>query len=173
MASGARPNEARPSLRTIARPANPIAGAPPISRIDATTDRAGSESICHTGSLSSLRWGSQWALKQVTVAAGAPFGSLYQSFPGGKEELGEAVILRRATDTVSTGWVASVRSWLVTAGLGEPEAHELAVALVAEVEGGFMLSRAARSPEPMRAAGRVIRSVLATALARVASAPAP
>lgn len=233
MASGARPNEARPSLRTIARPANPIAGAPPISRIDATTDRAGSESICHTGSLSSLRWGSQWALKQVTVAAGAPFGSLYHSFPGGKEELGEAVILtsgaaygqlfetivgaapdpvtaigdffdgaaavleetdyvdacpigtvalevastndrlRRATDTVSTGWVASVRSWLVAAGLGEPEAHELAVALVAAVEGGFMLSRAARSPEPMRAAGRVIRSVLATALARVASAPAP
>jgi AcrR family transcriptional regulator len=30
-------------------------------------------------------------LKQVTAQAGAPFGSLYHHFPGGKEQLGEEV----------------------------------------------------------------------------------
>ncbi len=32
------------------------------------------------------------SLKQVTEAAGAPIGSLYHHFPGGKEELAEAVL---------------------------------------------------------------------------------
>jgi AcrR family transcriptional regulator len=31
-------------------------------------------------------------MKQIVAAADAPFGSLYHFFPGGKEELGEAVI---------------------------------------------------------------------------------
>jgi AcrR family transcriptional regulator len=32
-------------------------------------------------------------LKQVTQAAGAPVGSVYHFFPGGKDELAETVIL--------------------------------------------------------------------------------
>ncbi len=188
--------------------------------------------ITATGELFRRQGYNGTSLKQVTVAAGVPFGSLYHAFPGGKEELGEAVILtsgdayrqlfeaihdaapdpvaavgeffdgaaavleetgyvdacpigtvalevastndrlRRATDTVFAGWVASARTRLVAAGLGDGEAHELAVALVAAVEGGFMLSRAARSPEPMRAAGRVMQSAVGAALAAVAAAPA-
>src|ERR1041385_663197 len=31
-------------------------------------------------------------VKQIVAAAGAPFGSLYHFFPGGKEQLGEEVI---------------------------------------------------------------------------------
>ena len=188
--------------------------------------------ITTTGELFRRQGYNGTSLKQVTVAAGVPFGSLYHAFPGGKEELGEVVILtsgdayrqlfeaihdaapdpvaavgeffdgaaavleetgyvdacpigtvalevastndrlRRATDTVFAGWVASARTRLVAAGLGDVEAHELAVALVAAVEGGFMLSRAARSPEPMRAAGRVMQSAVGAALAAVAAAPA-
>src|SRR5437868_10512973 len=33
-------------------------------------------------------------VKQIVAAAGAPFGSLYHFFPGGKEQLGEEVIRR-------------------------------------------------------------------------------
>ena len=33
------------------------------------------------------------SIKEVTVAAGAPTGSLYHFFPGGKQELARAVIL--------------------------------------------------------------------------------
>jgi AcrR family transcriptional regulator len=173
------------------------------------------------------------SLKEVTVAAGAPFGSLYHSFPGGKEELGEAVVLssgaayqqlfetiydaatdpvaaigdffdgaaavleetgyvdacpigtvalevastndrlRRATDTVFTGWVDAARVRLEAVGVAPAVARELSTALVAGVEGGFMLSRAAQSPEPMRATGRVLQSALAAALASAEGATAP
>jgi AcrR family transcriptional regulator len=165
------------------------------------------------------------SLKQVTMAARAPFGSLYHSFPGGKEELGEAVVLtsgqaygelfeavydqaagpaeavtdffdgaaqvlvetdyvdacpigtvalevastndrlRRATATVFAGWERSVAGRFAAAGIAPGDAEELATTLVAAVEGGFMLSRAARSPEPMRRTGRAVRRLVEAALA--------
>ena len=46
-------------------------------------------------------------LKAISTAAGAPFGSLYHHFPGGKDELA-AVALRRAAD----GYAARVGSVL-------------------------------------------------------------
>jgi AcrR family transcriptional regulator len=166
-------------------------------------------------------------LKAVTVAADAPFGSLYHHFPGGKVELAEAVIessgaaygelfvliwdaatdpaaavtdffdgaaavleetdyvdacpigtvalevastddrLRSATDRVFVSWVDAAASRLTAGGIEAAEARELATTFVAAIEGGFMLSRAARSPEPMRAAGRQMRRLLEVALADV------
>lgn len=164
------------------------------------------------------------SVKQVTAAAQAPFGSLYHFFPGGKEELAEAVIatsgrayqelfeaiydsadspeqaiadffegaaevleetdyvdvcpigtvalevastnerLRRSTDRVFEGWVRVAADRLERAGLDRPGAEELAAALVAAVEGGFTLSRASRSPEPMRATGRAMRRLVEATL---------
>jgi AcrR family transcriptional regulator len=164
------------------------------------------------------------SVKQVTTAAQAPFGSLYHFFPGGKEELAEAVIatsgrayqelfeaiyddaagpeqaisdffegaadvleetgyvdvcpigtvalevastndrLRDATQRVFHGWVGAAADRLERAGLALEEAEELAVALVAAVEGGFTLSRAAKSPEPMRATGRAMCRLVAATL---------
>jgi AcrR family transcriptional regulator len=166
-------------------------------------------------------------LKAVTVAADAPFGSLYHHFPGGKVELAEAVIessgaaygelfvliwdaatdpaaavtdffdgaaavleetdyvdacpigtvalevasvddrLRSATDRVFVSWVDAAASRLTAVGIEAAEARELAITFVAAIEGGFMLSRAARSPEPMRAAGRQMRRLLEVALTDV------
>ena len=168
------------------------------------------------------------SLKQVTEAAGAPMGSLYHFFPGGKDDLAEAVIgssgqayqelfeliadaapdmatavtdffdaatvvleetgyldacpigtvalevastndrLRAATDAVFEGWVGAATSRLVAAGLTDDgEARDLATTLVAAVEGGFMLSRAAQRPEPMRTAGRHMRRLVELALAEI------
>lgn len=167
------------------------------------------------------------SLKQVTEAAGAPIGSLYHFFPGGKDDLAEAVIgssgqayqelfeliadaapsmvtavtdffdaaavvleetgyldacpigtvalevastndrLRAATHVVFEGWVGAVASRLVAVGLAADQARELATTLVAAVEGGFMLSRAAQSPEPMRTAGRHMRRLVELALSEV------
>lgn len=166
-------------------------------------------------------------LKQVTVAAEAPFGSLYHHFPGGKEALGEAVIrtsgeayrelfeliydaaadpagavtdffdgaafvlaetgyldacpigtvalevastndrLRRATDDVFASWVDAIAGRFAADGIEVDRAGDLAVALVAGVEGGFMLSRAAQSPEPMRTTGRLLRELVEAALVAV------
>ena len=173
------------------------------------------------------------SLKQVTAAAGAPIGSLYHFFPGGKDDLAEAVIgssgqayqelfeliaesaadmasavtdffdaaavvleetgyldacpigtvalevastnnrLRAATHAVFEGWVGAATSRLVAAGLDAEEAGELATTLVAAVEGGFMLSRAAQSPEPMRTAGRHMRRLVEVALTELPSSGVP
>ena len=169
------------------------------------------------------------SLKQVTVAAGAPIGSLYHFFPGGKDELAEAVIttsgaaylqlfemiadaaadigtavtdffegaavvleatdyidvcpigtvarevagtndaLRRATDLVFTSWIATGASRFVAAGLPPLDATALATTVVAALEGGFILARARRDPEPLRATGRHIRALVDGALAAARS----
>jgi AcrR family transcriptional regulator len=75
--------------------------------------------------------------------------------------------LRGATQTVFAGWIAAARAHLEAAGIPPAEADDLAVTLVAAIEGGFMLSRAARSPEPMRSAGRLLQRLVAAALAGV------
>jgi hypothetical protein len=72
--------------------------------------------------------------------------------------------LRRATADVFDSWVTAVVERLEQAGIEPARAHDLAVTLVATIEGGFMLSRAAQSPEPMRAAGRTMGGLVAASL---------
>jgi AcrR family transcriptional regulator len=72
--------------------------------------------------------------------------------------------LRGATADVFASWVEAAAVRLRAAGLDAVRADELATAFVAGVEGGFMLSRAARSPEPMRAIGRVLRELVEASL---------
>ena len=167
------------------------------------------------------------SLKHVTAASGAPIGSVYHFFPGGKVALAEAVItesgaayralfeliadaapdpvaavrdffegaaevlvetgyldacpigtvalevassddtLRRATAAVFASWEEAVVERLVPAGLDRSAAAELATTVVAAIEGGFMLSRAAHSPEPMRTVGRTMCRLVEAALAAV------
>lgn len=164
-------------------------------------------------------------LKQVSTAADAPIGSIYHFFPGGKDELAEAVIqtsgaiyqqlfemiadgadglaaattdffegaadvleesgyidicpigtvarevastnemLREATHRVFAGWIDAAASRLTAAGIPHDEAEELATTIVAALEGGFMLARAARNPAPLRATGRQIRRLVDSAFA--------
>jgi AcrR family transcriptional regulator len=73
-------------------------------------------------------------------------------------------VLRGATHEVFSAWQASATGRLVADGIPEAGAQELATALVAAVEGGFMLSRAARSPEPMRTSGRLLRQLVEAAV---------
>jgi AcrR family transcriptional regulator len=197
---------------------------PPTSKT--TTQSTRDRIITATAELFRRQGYNGTSLKQVTLAAEAPFGSLYHSFPGGKEELGEVVIttsgqayrelfeviydaaagpaeavsdffdgaavvleetdyidacpigtvalevastndrLRRATADVFASWVEAASVRLVAHGLSRARAEELATVLIAAIEGGFMLSRAARSPEPMRAAGRLMRQLVEAALAQ-------
>ena len=184
--------------------------------------------LTSTGELFRRQGYNGTSLKQVTTAAGAPVGSLFHFFPGGKEELAEAVLrtsgaayrelyeviadaavdpasaitdffegaaamleetgyldacpigtvalevastndrLRQATADVFASWIDAASARLRAAGVEAARATELATALVAGVEGGFMLSRAARSPEPMRTAGRLLREQVEASLAEVA-----
>lgn len=161
------------------------------------------------------------SLSQVTKAAGAPTGSLYHHFRGGKDELtaavlesagavygalleaiwdaepdpaaavsaffdGAAVVLEEsdfidpcpvgtvAREVASTNeelrkaalgpfeaWMEAVRVRLLAAGLDDVAAQEFAAALVAAIEGGFVLSRTARDAELLRATGRRMARSLA------------
>ena len=72
--------------------------------------------------------------------------------------------LRQAADAVFDSWVRSATEVLVGAGIDPPHAADLANLFVAMTEGCFVLSRTKRSPEPLRAAARLVGPLIASAL---------
>jgi len=164
-------------------------------------------------------------VKQIVAAAGAPFGSLYHFFPGGKEQLGAETIrwsgemygrllsavfdaspdlvtgvrafftaaarqledtryadgcpiatvaleissasepLRQACAGVFSSWIDAGTRRLAAGGLPEETARQLAIGLLAALEGAFVLARALRSSEPLKIAGEQAATIVATALA--------
>ncbi|MBX7434086.1 TetR/AcrR family transcriptional regulator [Mycobacterium sp. Y57] len=155
-------------------------------------------------------------MKEIAAASGAPIGSLYHHFRGGKvqiarealvnagiaygmliptvvddyDDLGAAVEgvfrqaaddmaqtrfanmcpvasvsaeiadsvdeLRRATADIFTGWIEGGTAYFAARGVDDATAREVAVALIGGLEGGFLLARALRDTEPLRAAGRAL-----------------
>lgn len=168
------------------------------------------------------------SIKQITVAAEVPMGSLYHCFPNGKVQLAQAAIetsgpayeqlfemiaggaaspqaaiadffdgaaevleatdfidicpigtvarevastnetLRESTWKVFSSWVAAAAALFEDAGVPTDEARQLATTLVAALEGGFMLARAAKDTAPLRAIGAAIGVLVDTTLARSA-----
>ena len=165
------------------------------------------------------------SIKQITLAAQVPMGSLYHFFPEGKDQVAREAIetsgpayeqlfeiiadeaadvseaitnffegaaevleatgfidicpigtvarevastndsLRIATANVFARWIAAVAARLEAAGVPRPEANGLATTVVASLEGGFMLARAARTTAPLLATGTAIRLLVDTTLA--------
>ena len=165
------------------------------------------------------------SIKQITLAAQVPMGSLYHFFPEGKDQVAREAIetsgpayeqlfeiiadeaadvseavtnffegaaevleatdfidicpigtvarevastndsLRVATANVFASWIAAVAARLEAAGVPDPEANGLATTVVASLEGGLMLARAARNTAPLLATGTAIRLLVDTALA--------
>lgn len=157
-------------------------------------------------------------LADIVAESGAPRGSLYFHFPGGKDELAcaalvasaarwraridevtraapdlgaaiEAAVGVLAADLEASGWdlgcpvaavaleatspvvrevvVAHFAAWLddvgarlVAAGIPAGAARELAIAVVAAVEGALMLARVAQSREPLVAVSRALRAAV-------------
>ena len=167
-------------------------------------------------------------LKQITAAAGAPFGSLYHYFPGGKEQLSEAVIrasgeiyfslfeaimsaspdvatgvancfsgaagvlrqtgyadacpietialevastnetLRIATADVFESWIGGMTRNFSAAGIAPKVARDLAIVVIAGLEGAFVLSRAMRTTEAIESAGASASAAVRAATPRQA-----
>lgn len=149
----------------------------------------------------------------MAVASGAPIGSLYHFFPGGKDELaggalalaaagyaarvGEALAeqqgpadavrhafrraaetlqssdyadacpiatvalevastnepLRRVTGEIFEDWLRGLDGWFAAAGIPASECRSLSTMFLAALEGGFLLSRAARDTTAMEHLG--------------------
>jgi AcrR family transcriptional regulator len=68
--------------------------------------------------------------------------------------------MREACAEVFEGWLHGATARFVQEGIAEPRARELAIVFVAALEGAFILARATRSTEPMRAAGDAVVSAV-------------
>lgn len=155
-------------------------------------------------------------MKDIAAASGAPIGSLYHHFRGGKVQIArEALInagaayaalipsvidaytdlgaalegvfaqaaedmaatgfanmcpiasvaaevadaveeLRDATAGVFTGWLDGGTAYFTARGLAPVQARQVAVAMIAALEGAFVLARTLRDVEPLLAAGRTL-----------------
>jgi AcrR family transcriptional regulator len=73
-------------------------------------------------------------------------------------------VLRRATADVFESWLVAVTEDAIEAGIDPARARSLAQAVLSLLEGAFLLSRAARSTEPMSscrdAAAELVRAAL-------------
>jgi len=72
--------------------------------------------------------------------------------------------LREACADVFDGWLDSASERLTGAGIAAPRARELAIGMVAALEGAFVLARAQRSTEPLAVAGELMADAVQRAL---------
>ncbi|MFE3514806.1 TetR/AcrR family transcriptional regulator [Streptomyces sp. NPDC059166] len=73
-------------------------------------------------------------------------------------------VLRTATAEVFEEWVGAAAHWFGRWVADPTTARSLACSMVMMLEGAFMLSRASRDPEPLRAAGRSMATLLRAAI---------
>jgi AcrR family transcriptional regulator len=73
--------------------------------------------------------------------------------------------LREACAEVFESWIAAGTPRFQAAGIDEAKARDLTIAMLAALEGAFVLARALRSTEPLRVAGALAAGAVAAALA--------
>jgi AcrR family transcriptional regulator len=73
-------------------------------------------------------------------------------------------VLRQATADVFDSWITAATDRLVAAGVARAKARQLALALLAALEGAFILSRASRSTEAVEVAGKYAAAMVRDAL---------
>lgn len=79
--------------------------------------------------------------------------------------------LRQVTAGIFGEWIDAATARFTIAGLTPAAARRVAIAVIAGLEGAFVLSRAMRSLEPLRAAGAAARSAAEAERARPMRAP--
>ena len=79
-------------------------------------------------------------------------------------------IMREACAEVFESWIVAGTDRHTTAGLSRERAREIVIALVAALEGAFVLARATRDTEPLYIAGELIASAAQSALAEATAA---
>jgi AcrR family transcriptional regulator len=73
--------------------------------------------------------------------------------------------LRTACAEVFESWIAAGQGHYEQAGIAPEKARELTIAMLAALEGAFVLARATRSVEPLRVAGELAAAAVEAALA--------
>ena len=103
--------------------------------------------------------GAAEVLRQTDYADACPIATVALEVASTDEPL------RRACAEVFESWIASMSARAMAAGIDGDTARRLAITLIAELEGGFLLCRAARSTEALEVAGVNAAAAVGAALA--------
>jgi AcrR family transcriptional regulator len=93
-------------------------------------------------------------LEETDYADACPIATVALEVSSVSEEM------RQACADVFESWIAAGTQRLERAGLGPERSRELIIAMLAALEGAFVLARAARSTEPLLVAGEAIAAVV-------------
>lgn len=102
--------------------------------------------------------GAALLLEGTDYGDACPIGTVALEVAGTHEPL------RLVTAEVFAGWTGALASRLTAAGASPGAARSAALSVIALLEGAFMLSRAAKDTEAVRAAGAVAAATVRTAL---------
>ncbi len=91
--------------------------------------------------------GAAETLVETDYADACPIATVALEVSSTNEEL------RRACADVFDAWIAGATARFVQGGIGEERAREIAIQVIASLEGAFVLCRALRSTEPLEVAG--------------------
>ncbi len=100
-------------------------------------------------------------LEQTGFIDPCPIGGVAREIANSDEQL------RETADRVFDGWIESAAVRLRAVGVEASVADELAVTLVAAIEGGFLHARVSRNGDRLRAIGRQQRRLIETAAAAI------
>lgn len=101
-------------------------------------------------------------MKDIAVASGAPIGSLYHHFRGGKVQIAlEALVNAGAAyglliPTIVNEYDDLGAAYFATRGLDPDGARTVTLALIGALAGACVLARTVRSTEPLLAAGHAL-----------------
>lgn len=110
--------------------------------------------------------GAAVVLEQSDFIDVCPIGSVAREVASTDE------MLRLATARVFDGWTGAAAARFTAAGLDEAAARDLALAVVALLEGGFVLARAHRDAQQLRTIGAQARRLVAAQLPSRPTEPA-
>jgi AcrR family transcriptional regulator len=98
-------------------------------------------------------------LEETDYADACPIATVALEISSVSEEM------RQACADVFESWIAAGTQRLERAGIGPERSRELIIAMLAALEGAFVLARAARSTEPLLVAGEAVAGVVQAELA--------
>jgi AcrR family transcriptional regulator len=104
--------------------------------------------------------GAAQTLKETGYADACPIATVALEVSSISESM------RKACAEVFDGWIDAAAERLASSGLAPARSRELAISMLASLEGAFVLARALRSTEPLRAAGDGAAARVAEALSR-------
>jgi AcrR family transcriptional regulator len=120
--------------------------------LDGASDLVGGVRACFDGAAA--------ALELTDYADACPVATVALEVASSDEPL------RQVSAEIFDRWFGSAAARLEAGGVSADRAGQLAILLVAALEGGFLFSRVAKDPSPMRTIGRLVAELVEAEISR-------